>query len=71
LLPDSLLLFTPCEEIADHVRKTRPTEAARLYEIAAELCRFEGNQATGSGEGLRAMDSLRRVEKKLQSLKQR
>ena len=69
MLSEAVLLFVPCEQIADHVRGKRPAEAARLYAIAAETCRFEGTQATGSGEGLAAMDDLRRVEGKLRKLR--
>lgn len=68
-LSEEVLIFTPCEAIADYLRKTRPAEAARLYEIAAAGCRFEGTQATGSGEGIEAMDNLHRVEDKLKKLK--
>ena len=67
-LSDEALIFTPCEAIADFIRETRPAEAARLYQISADFYRFEGTQATGSGEGIAAMDNLRRVEDKLKNL---
>ena len=68
-LSDGVLIFTPCEAIADFIHNTRLAEAVRLYEIRAEFYRYEGTQATGSGEGIAAMDNLRRVEEKLKKLK--
>ena len=70
-LSDEILIFTPCEEIADRIRAERPALALRLYEIAAALWRYEGTQATGSGEGIAAMDHLRRVEDKQKALLQK
>lgn len=67
-LSDAVLIFTPCEAIADYICKKRPAEAARLYRIAADASVFEGTQATGSGEGIAATDVLRRVEDKLKML---
>ena len=67
-LSDAVLLLTPCEAIADGICEKRSTEAARLYRIAADFRIFEGTQATGSGEGIAAMDALRRIEQKLKSL---
>lgn len=69
-LSDAVLMLTPTEDIADHIRGRRATEALRLYEIAAKFWRFEGTQATGSGEGLMAMDKLARVEEKMRRLRQ-
>lgn len=65
---DEALIFTPREAIADFISETRTAEAARLYRISADFYRFEGTQATGSGEGIAAMDNLRRVEDKLKNL---
>ena len=68
-LSDEVLIFAPCEKIADHIYKNRGAEAARLYQIAADFYRYEGTQATGSGEGIAAMDNLRRIEDKLKRLR--
>lgn len=32
-LSDEVLIFTPCEAIADYLSKKRPAEAARLYGV--------------------------------------
>ncbi len=64
---DEVLIFTPCEALADHLRAQQPAEAARLYAIAAQMWEYEGTQATGSGEGLMAMHHLKIVEEKLLS----
>ncbi len=69
-LSDEVLIFTPFEMIADYLSAAKPAEAARLYGISADFYRFEGTQATGSGEGIMAMDNLRLVEDKLKKLKQ-
>lgn len=68
-LSNETLIFTPCEAIADYLSETRPAQAARLYRIKADYYIYEGTQATGSGEGIAAMDNLRRIEAKLKRLK--
>lgn len=68
MLSDEVLIFTPCETIADYLSATKPAEAARLYRIEADFYCYEGTQATGLGEGIAAMDNLRRVEDKLKKL---
>ena len=55
----------PHLEMARYDRKVGDySRAVSEYEIAADLWRYEGTQATGSGEGIAAMDHLKRVEKK-------
>ncbi len=67
-LGDEILILTLCEAIADYLSEKRPAEAARLYRVAANVLIFEVTQATGSGEGISAINALRRVESKLKSL---
>ena len=67
-MSDDVLIFAPCETIADYICGKRPKEATRLYRIAADARIFEGTQATGSGEGIAAMAALLRVENKLKIL---
>jgi hypothetical protein len=62
------LLLAPCESLADRVKRRQPEVARRLYQAAIEYHRWEGRQATGSGEGLMAMDAMKRVEQKLKGL---
>ena len=68
-LDDEVLIPNPCEEIADHILKTRPEEAARLYGIAVEYWISEGWAATGSGDGIWASSNRDRVSAKLERLK--
>jgi hypothetical protein len=67
-LADEVLLLAPCESLADRVKRRQPEVARRLYQAAIEYHRWEGRQATGSGEGLMAMDAMKRVEQKLKGL---
>ena len=67
-LTDEVLLLAPCESLADRVKRRQPEVARRLYQAAIEYHRWEGQQATGSGEGLMAMDAMKRVEQKLRGL---
>lgn len=66
---DEVLTDAPCEELADRVRVSNPEAARRLYQAAMEYYRREGSLATGSGEGLMAMDGVKRLEKKLKKVK--
>jgi hypothetical protein len=63
-LPDDILVYSPCEEVADHIMGQNPELARRLYGIAIETHRREGYLATGSGEGLVSVMNRERVEKK-------
>ena len=67
-LPDDVLLYTPCEQVADHIVRQNPELAGRLYGIAIEMHRREGYMATGSGEGLVSVMNRERIEKKLARL---
>ena len=64
-----VLIDAPCEELADRVRASNPEAARRLYQAAMEYYRREGSLATGSGEGLMAMDGVQRLEGKLKKVK--
>jgi hypothetical protein len=66
---DEALIDAPCEELADKVKSRRPEVARRLYKAAMEYYRWEGMQATGSGEGLMAIDAMKRLEGKLKKVK--
>ena len=65
---DSVLVFGPCEEIADRVRADDPVLAAHLYALAARTYQLEGFYATAGGEGLAAMAALHQVLPKLLAL---
>jgi hypothetical protein len=65
---DGVLVFGPCEEIADQVRADDPPLAARLYALAARTYQLEGFWATAGGEGLAAMAALNQVLPKLLAL---
>ena len=66
---DEVLIDAPCEELADRVRASNPEAARRLYKAALGYYRREGSLATGSGEGLMAMDGVKRLEEKLKKVK--
>lgn len=66
---DEVLTDAPCEELADRVRVSNPEAARRLYKAAMEYYWREGTLATGSGEGLMALDGLKRLEEKLKKVK--
>ena len=66
---DEVLIDAPCEELADRVRASNPEVARRLYNAAMEYYWREGRLATGSGEGLMAMDGVKRLEEKLKKIK--
>jgi hypothetical protein len=68
-LADEVLMLAPCESLADKVKGSQPEVARRLYRAAIAYHRWEGSQATGSGEGLMAMDAAKRVEEKLRKVK--
>lgn len=68
-LPDEVLMSAPCESLADKVRRRKPEAARRLYRAAIEAYRRDGRNATGSGEGLMAMDGVARLEKKMGKVK--
>lgn len=66
---DEVLIDAPCEGLADRVRVRNPEAARRLYKAAMEYYWREGNLATGSGEGLMAMEGVKRLEEKLKKVK--
>lgn len=68
-LSDEVLMSAPCERLADVVRRRKPEAATRLYQAAIEQYGSEGRQATGAGEGLMAMDGVKRVEEKLRKVR--
>jgi hypothetical protein len=68
-LSDEVLRFTPCEKLADIVKRSNPEAATRLYHATIERYKWDGTNATGSGEGLVAMDKIRRVENKLKKIR--
>jgi hypothetical protein len=51
------------------MRRRNPEVARRLYKATIEQYSRDGNNATGSGEGLMAMDHIKRVENKLKKVK--
>ena len=67
-LPEEVAIFTPCEHIADHIRQSDPELASKLYELAVQYHLWQGTEATGSGEGIVAMDAARRVKNKIKAL---
>jgi len=67
-LSDDVLMGTPAEAIADAIRARSPRDAKRLYQVAILYYRWEGTQATGSGEGLMAMDHIKTLESKIARL---
>lgn len=67
-LSNEVLKFAPCEKLADLIKRKNPELAQRLYQATIEQYRWEGIQATGSGEGIMAMDNIKRVENKMKKL---
>jgi general stress protein CsbA len=64
-LSDDVLRDAPCERLADLVKHQNPDLARQLYEATIKQYIWEGTHATGSGEGLMAIDNINRVENKL------
>jgi len=67
-LADEVLLFGPCEEIADQVLAHDAQLAERLYWLAARTHQLEGFWATAGGEGLAAVAARDQVLAKLVGL---
>jgi hypothetical protein len=63
------LWWTFCEPLADALASSDPSAARRLYDLARTSFEKEGSQATGAGEGMRAMADVARVAKKRAALR--
>jgi hypothetical protein len=68
-LSDDELFHAPTEYMAHRLRRRNPQLARRFYELAIRYHVEEGRQATGSGEGLMAMDAVARLRRKLDRLR--
>jgi hypothetical protein len=57
-----------CEDLGDAIAASDAACAARAYDLALVSFQKEGSYATGAGEGMTAMENVRRIQEKLAAL---